>query len=261
MSLLCFFLVAQLFPTQAASHSQQLAEGGPPLKAETFCWSSEVVTMVQLDQIASMAGKTQCAISSIYFLVQLAGLGINRLHSGAVHLFITFLLALREAQFHQVVFPPRYGQAQCMPAAAFRKQIWWKELGHKFAMEIALACSYMHLLLTSFVKPCRVCNHSKSRCKDDTDWYGIDLGSYNCRYRIYLDVITFQGPAISPFFYMGGDSTKMVCKELNGWRRVMPVSEYHSCTVSLQSFVLLENDWATFCLGPAWRITNYDYKW
>lgn len=95
MSLLCFFLVAQLFPTQAASHSQQLAEGGPPLKAETFCWSNEVLTMVQLDQIASMAGKTQYAISPIYFLVKLVGLGINRLHSGAVHLFITLLLALR----------------------------------------------------------------------------------------------------------------------------------------------------------------------
>lgn len=42
MSLLCFFLVAQIFPTQAASHSQQLAEGRPPLKAETFCWSNQV---------------------------------------------------------------------------------------------------------------------------------------------------------------------------------------------------------------------------
>lgn len=148
MSLLCVFLVAQIFPTQAASHSQQLAEGRPPFKQKHFVEA----TRLQLDQIASIAGKTHYVIS-IYFLAQLAGLGINRLHFGAVHHCITW-----------------YCQAQCMPAAAFRKQIWWKELGHKFAM-VALAWSYMHLLLTSFVKPCRVCNHTKSRCKDDADWY------------------------------------------------------------------------------------------
>lgn len=140
------------------------------------------------------------------------------------------LLALREDLERHNFSPsslPRYGQAQCMPAAAFQKQIWWKELGHKFAMEIALACSYMQLLLTSFVKPCRVCNHSTVNPDVKMIQTDIDLGSYNCRYCIYLDVITvitFQGLTISPFFYMGGDSTKMVCKELNGWRRVMSVS-------------------------------------
>ena len=225
MSLLCVFLVAQIFPTQAASHSQQLAEGRSPFKQKHFVEA----TRLQLDQIASIAGKTHNVIS-IYFLAQLAGLGINRLHFGAVHHCITW-----------------YCQAQCMPAAAFRKQIWWKELGHKFAM-VALAWSYMHLLLTglwSHVEFAITLNPDVKMIQTD-----IDLGSYNRRYCIYLDVISFQGPAISPFFYMGGDSTKMVCKELNGWRRVMSVSEYHSCRTLGRVFAKLCTDqtWLSYIL-------------
>lgn len=63
---------------------------------------------------------------------------------------------------------------------------------------------------------------------------------------------------------MRGDSTKMVCKELNGWRRVMSVSEYRSFRTLGRFCAKLctdRNDWATFCLGPAWSITNYDHKW
>ena len=63
---------------------------------------------------------------------------------------------------------------------------------------------------------------------------------------------------------MRGDSTKMVCKELNGWRRVMSVSEYRSFRTLGRFCAKLctdRNDWAAFCLGPAWSITNYDHKW
>lgn len=70
MSLLCVFLVAQIFPAQAASHSQQLAEGTPPWKQK----HNVEATMLQWDQIASIAGKTHYAIILYQFISLLSWL-------------------------------------------------------------------------------------------------------------------------------------------------------------------------------------------
>ncbi len=97
------FWLHKYFPLRLRVIPSSLQKADPPWKQKNFVEAAKCLQWLQINanwiKLRPLQVRPTTQFISIYFLAQLAGLGINGLHSGAVHHCRTLLLALREAPF------------------------------------------------------------------------------------------------------------------------------------------------------------------